>query len=202
MPSDPYAVPVGHYFMIRDNRDDSKRATRQSDFCRRNDLVVAGDFNNNPLPASSVPRSDLAKVPFDALLLSNVYGFFHVVGNRRSYQNKIRGHIYASAVADLPWNNRLAAEAKALGDLRFALLKASERRYEQATKLAEEARALGLRPLKEVVRDRTGAKVGKKERCLFGRAHPDVDAWKRHGGWSRLDSAARCRGRACDGIQR
>jgi hypothetical protein len=99
----------------------------------------------------------------NALLLSSVYGFFHVVGNRRSYQNKIQGHIYASAVADLPWNDKLATETGILTRLRSALLKARERPYEQATKLAEEAGALRLRPLKEVVRDKTGVNVAKNE---------------------------------------
>jgi hypothetical protein len=109
------------------------------------------------------PRADLADVPFDAVLLSTVYVYFHVIGNRRSYQNKIRGHIYSSAVADLPWNDSIAGQASALQKIRNELLTACERRYELAAKLAADAAALGLRPLKEVVRGRTGAKIAKSE---------------------------------------
>ena len=57
----------------------------------------------------------------------------------------------------------MAAQAKVLTGFRSALLKACERRYELATKLAEEAAALGLRPLKEVVRNKAGARVAKNE---------------------------------------
>jgi hypothetical protein len=109
------------------------------------------------------PRPDLAAVPFDAVLLSTVYSYFHVIGGRRSYQNKIRGHIYSSAIADLPWNDDIAKHAAQVRAIRGDLLKACERRYEQATKLAAEASALGLRPLKEVVRGRSGAKIAKSE---------------------------------------
>jgi len=35
------------------------------------------------------PRSDLTAVPFDAVLLSNLYSFFYVLAGRRSFQNKI-----------------------------------------------------------------------------------------------------------------
>ena len=109
------------------------------------------------------PRPDLTDVPFDAVLLSTVYSFFHVIGGRRSYQNKIRGHIYATAVADLPWNDAIAGHAATLATIRDDLLKACERRCEQATKLEGEAAALGLVPLKDIVRAQKGAKIAKSE---------------------------------------
>jgi hypothetical protein len=109
------------------------------------------------------PRPDLAAVPFDAVLLSTVYSYFHVIGGRRSYQNKIRGHIYASAVAALPWNDAIAGYSGSLETIRNDLLIACERRYEQASTLLAEATALGLLPLRDVVRSHTGSRVIKGE---------------------------------------
>lgn len=109
------------------------------------------------------PRRDLVDVPFDIILLSTVYSFFHVIGGRRSYQNKIRGHIYSSAIASLPWNEQIAAGAAELRLIRTVLLMACERRYEQSTKLAADATKLGLRTLRDVVRSRSGNKIEKSE---------------------------------------
>jgi hypothetical protein len=129
-------------------------------------VPVAAPFNPATVAMENTvvlfgPRDDLASVPFDVLLLSNVYAFFHVVGNRRSYQNKIRGHIYGSAVADLPWSEELVSRSKELSSIRTKLLNACERRYQQSNKLQRDATALGLRPLKNVVRAKSGAKIGK-----------------------------------------
>jgi len=105
------------------------------------------------------PRADLTAVPFDIILLSTVYGFFHVIANRRSYQDSIRGHIYPTAVAALPWNDALKANTEALRGIGARLLKACEKRYELTGSLAREAAALGLKPLKDVVRARKDAKA-------------------------------------------
>jgi hypothetical protein len=131
-------------------------------------VPVAAPFNPHTIAMENTvvvfgPRADLAIVPFDAVLLSTVYSYFHVIGGRRSYQNKIRGHIYPTAVGDLPWNDAIASHAVELAAIRDDLLAACERRFEQVNKLASEAAALGLRPLKEVVRDKKGAKVAKSD---------------------------------------
>jgi N-6 DNA Methylase len=144
LPATMYAIPVLEQVPVAAPFDPRKVAVE-------NTVIVFG------------PRKDLAAVPFDAVLLSTIYSYFHVIGARRSYQNKIRGHIYSSAVADLPWNDEIAKHASQLEAIRTDLLKACERRYEQTTKLAAEAAALGLQPLKEVVRHRAGAKILKSE---------------------------------------
>lgn len=144
LPNRMYAIPVIEQLPVAAPFDPAKVAME-------NTVIVFG------------PRPEFSEVPFDVLLLSTIYGFFHVVGNRRSYQNKIRGHIYASAVADLPWSEALAEHTEALKKIRVDLLKACERRYEQSNKLTAEAAALGLRPLKVVVREKKGAKIAKNE---------------------------------------
>lgn len=109
------------------------------------------------------PRADLADVPFDAVMLSTVYAYYHVIGGRRSYQNKIRGHIYASAIADMPWNEKIAKHAAQLTKIRDQLLINCERRYNQTEKLVAEAVALGLQPLRNVVQDKKGTKVTRSD---------------------------------------
>lgn len=72
----------------------------------------------------------------------------------------MRSHIYGSAVADFPRNDAVTPHAEALTAIRADLPDYCERHYEQATKLATDAAALGLKPLKDAVRD---AKIGKGE---------------------------------------
>jgi hypothetical protein len=142
LPERMYAIPVLEQVPVAAPFDPSITALE-------NTVVVFG------------PRPDLAAVPFDAVLLSTVYSYFHVIGGRRSYQNKIRGHIYASAVAALPWNDAIAGYSGSLETIRNDLLIACERRYEQASTLLAEATALGLLPLRDVVRSHTGSRVIK-----------------------------------------
>ena len=105
------------------------------------------------------PRKDLVHVPFDAVLLSNVYAWFYVVAGRRSYMNKIRSHIYPTSVAELPWNEMISTHAVPLADARDNLLALCERRFEQVAGLKKEAEKLGMLPLKEVVKATVGAKI-------------------------------------------
>ena len=131
-------------------------------------VPVAAPFNPHTTAMENTvvvfgPRADLASVPFDAVLLSTIYSYFHVIGGRRSYQNKIRGHIYPTAVGDLPWSDAIASHSLELIAIRDDLLAACERRFEQVEKLAAEAAALGLKPLKDVVRDKKGVKIATSE---------------------------------------
>jgi hypothetical protein len=114
-----------------------------------------------------------------------LYSFFYVLAGRRSFQNKIRSHIYPTAVAELPWNDALAAKAAALATIRDELLGLCERRFEQVVGLQKESAKLGLKPLKDVVRDRAGAKIifsdAFKDEPQFtltiGEISADADTW-------------------------
>ncbi|MPZ36326.1 MAG: N-6 DNA methylase [Rhodospirillales bacterium] len=105
------------------------------------------------------PRPDLTTVPFDAVLLSSIYSYFYVLTGRRSFQNKIRSHIYPTAVGELPWNEAIAAQAPTLATIREKLLTLCERRFEQVAGLRKEAAKLGLKALKDLVRSHPGAKI-------------------------------------------
>jgi hypothetical protein len=105
------------------------------------------------------PRPDLAGVPFDALLMSNIYSYFYVLAGRRSFQNKIRSHIYPPAVAELPWNETILAEGARLSKIRDKLLQLCERRFEQVEVLKRESAKLGLKPLRSVIREKAAATI-------------------------------------------
>ncbi len=130
-------------------------------------VPVAAPFNPKTVAVENTavvfaPRVELASVPFDALLVSHVYGFFHILANRRSFQNKLRNHIYPVAVADLPWNEGFLARADALVGARETLLAASRRRYEQSEAMDAEIGKLDVVELKMLVRERK-SKVAKPD---------------------------------------
>jgi len=107
------------------------------------------------------PRKDLASFPFDALLLSSVYSYWYVLTGRRSFQNKVRSHIYPTSVADLPWSESLLARAIDIEEIRRDILDACKNRYETVKQLRAAANGLGLQPLKDVVRRVKGARIAK-----------------------------------------
>jgi hypothetical protein len=127
-------------------------------------VPVAAPFNPAEIAVLNTvvvfgPRIDLVHVPFEAVLLSNVYSWFYVIAGRRSFMNKVRSHIYPTAVAELPWNDAIAAHATELDAARDKLLELCKRRYEQVEGLKQAAAGLGLRPLREVVRAASGARL-------------------------------------------
>ena|GEM_PF-2427809 len=131
-------------------------------------LPVAAPFNPAEIAMENTvtlfgPRADLADFPFDVLLLSSIYGFFHVIANRRSYQNRIRGHIYPTAVAALPWNDALKAHGVTLREIGARLCDACERRFSETCRRATAAAALGLKPLKDLVRAMSNTKLTRSD---------------------------------------
>jgi hypothetical protein len=95
-----------------------------------------------------------------------VYSYFYVLSGRRSFQNKLRSHIYPTSVAELPWNDAIAANAGELEHIKTDLLQACERRYEQVVRLKAESTTLGLQPLRDVVRAVKGASIARSEALL------------------------------------
>jgi hypothetical protein len=102
-------------------------------------------------------------VPFDIVLLSRVYHYYYVIAGRRSFQNKIRSHIYPTSVSDFPWNNLMAEQASELTRIRTALLSLCQRRFELANSLRLAADKLGMQPLRVVARALSGATIGRSE---------------------------------------
>ncbi len=69
--------------------------------------------------------------------------------------NKLRSHLYPSAIAELPWSDSLIAVANNLRKLRSTFSDACQRRYAQGEGLVQELQKLQLQPLRNVYRAAT-----------------------------------------------
>ncbi len=119
------------------------------------------------------PRDDLKTFPFDILLTSRLYGWITLLSLRSSYQNKLRSHMYPTMIAKLPWTDDLAAVEPDLVALRDPFFSACLARYNAGEELARRSKALGLAPLKDVVK----ALAEKTEKLAFSAQFDDGEAF-------------------------
>lgn len=100
------------------------------------------------------PREELEHVPFDLVLHSRVYRFAYAVGYRMGVLFRRRSHLYPENVRQLPWSDALAAAAGDVEALRAPLTAAYQLLHERAAALRDVTARLGLRRLRDVVRER------------------------------------------------
>lgn len=98
------------------------------------------------------PRDDLLDFPFDLALTSRIYGWYTLLSLRSSYQNMLRGHLYPTTIAQLPWSEALVARASDLENIRERFFTACRRRFEAEAELKRRANQLALEPLRQVFR--------------------------------------------------
>ena len=105
------------------------------------------------------PRDDLIGVPFDLLMLSNVYVWFYALATRMGILDTQRSHIYPTNFAMLPWSETFADVADELENMRGRVVQACRSRLsvEQALRMA--LSDLGLPTLKQRVQANTSAKL-------------------------------------------
>ncbi|MDA8102645.1 MAG: N-6 DNA methylase [Nitrospiraceae bacterium] len=94
------------------------------------------------------PRQDLLGVPFDLLLLSNVYVWFYAIGTRMGVVRMACSHIYPTNLALSPWSEDLAARAAAIEGLRADVVAASRNAVAVREALEEDLQRLDLQTLK------------------------------------------------------
>jgi hypothetical protein len=82
-----------------------------------------------------LPRNELAHVPFDLLLLSNVYVWFYALGARMGVLRTQRSHVYPTNLAFLPWNAALATRSAEIEALRASVVSACTHRLAAADSL-------------------------------------------------------------------
>lgn len=95
-----------------------------------------------------LPRDDLADMPIDILLLSNIYVWFYALGARMGILRTLRSHVYPTNLALLPWNNKLVESVPALVALREPLIKACRKRLSAAEAMDNALAELNLPTLK------------------------------------------------------
>ena len=93
-----------------------------------------------------------ASVPFDLILLSNVYVWFYAIGARMGVLRTLRSHIYPANLALLPWNNQLSTGAASIESMRASLVETCTRRIAMAESLKSELDGLNLSTLKQRLR--------------------------------------------------
>lgn len=102
------------------------------------------------------PRADLGGMPFDMLLASRVYRYFHILACRMSFLDDMRNHIYPTNLRLLPWNEALALVAQPLEARRTAFAEACANAFRTGERMFAELAALPLKPFRDAVRDGGG----------------------------------------------
>jgi hypothetical protein len=105
------------------------------------------------------PRNDLAAVPFDLLLMSNVYVWFYAIGARMGILRTLRSHIYPANLAFLPWSDALADRAPEIKAMHASLVDACTRRLLAAEAVKQALADLGFRTVKDRIRADENARI-------------------------------------------
>lgn len=105
------------------------------------------------------PRDDLHDVPFDLLLLSNIYVWFYALGTRMGILDTFRSHIYPTNFGLLPWNDALTSQASVLATMYEPLITACRNALTAEQALFNHLQSLGLPTLKQRVRQDQTARL-------------------------------------------
>ena len=95
-----------------------------------------------------MPRDDLTTVPFDLLLLSNVYVWFYAIGARMGILRTLRSDVYPTNLAFLPWSAALAARSTEIEAMRASVVAACANRLAAAESLRSALTAHGFPTVK------------------------------------------------------
>lgn len=105
------------------------------------------------------PRDDLIKVPFDLILLSNIYVWFYAIAARMGILRTLRSDIYPTNFSVLPWNESFAAAADKLENMRESVIQACRNRIDAEQSLRTALSGLNLPMLKQRVQANAEAKL-------------------------------------------
>ncbi len=105
------------------------------------------------------PRDDLVNIPFDLLMLSNIYIWFYALATRMGILDTQRSHIYPTNFAMLPWNEAFAEAADELENMRESVIKACRNRIDAEQSLRTALSGLNLLTLKQRVQANADAKL-------------------------------------------
>lgn len=105
------------------------------------------------------PRNDLAAVPFDVLLMSNIYVWFYALAARMGVLDTLRSHIYPTNLAFLPWNDALAERAEDMESLRPELISVCINRLQAAEAVQQALDSLGFSTVKHRIREDEDARI-------------------------------------------
>lgn len=105
------------------------------------------------------PRDDLQAVPFDLVLLSNIYVWFYALAARMGILRALSSDIYPTNLQLLPWNDHIAQVGPEIEALRSEVIGASRRFLRAHDSLLEDLDALGFSTLKDRVQSDLNARL-------------------------------------------
>lgn len=106
-----------------------------------------------------MPRDTLVEVPFDLLMLSNVYVWFYALAGRMGVLRQLRSHIYPTNLNMLPWSAALAEAASTVEAMRVQLVSACRARLAAEDALDAALAGLALLSFKKRLQNDEEARV-------------------------------------------
>ena len=122
-----------------------------------------------------MPRDELAGVPFDLLLLSNVYVWFYGVAARMGILRTLRSHVYPTNLAFLPWNDALAERGDEIEAMRETIVTTCTRRLATAESLRGTLDELGFASVKKRVQADQDAKIAFGDNFSDAKYEADIE---------------------------
>ena len=119
------------------------------------------------------PNEKLSRFPFDIMLLSNVYNYYHALALRSGVVSGFWSHLYPRTLGLMPWTNKLGRLSSRLEKKRDPFLQACENLHNRGKALSRALEKAGCAPL----RTACGKKVAMEwPRALMGGHKVAVDA--------------------------
>jgi hypothetical protein len=106
-----------------------------------------------------MPADCVTTVPFDLVLMSDVYVWFYALGARMGVLRTCRSHIYPTNLALLPWSESLIEAASAIEGMRSEIVSACRAAADASSALLDALNALKLPTLKQRIRADKALKI-------------------------------------------
>jgi len=106
-----------------------------------------------------LPRNELSCVPFDIILMSNVYVWFYALAARMGILRTLRSDVYPTNLAFLPWHENLASHAIDIEAMRKTLVAACSSRLAAKESLIESLDSLRFGSFKQRLRDDQDSRI-------------------------------------------
>lgn len=100
-----------------------------------------------------LPRDDLVNVPFDLLLLSNIYVWFYALAARMGVLRTLRSDVYPTNLAFLPWSEHILVISDDISALRPRIIEACSRFLNASESIITDLANIGCDTFKNRLRD-------------------------------------------------
>ena len=106
-----------------------------------------------------IPKDRARDVPFDLLLMSDVYVWFYALGARMGVLRTCRSDIYPTNLALLPWTDEFLELASQIESMRGSIVKSCRRAADASSALLDALDGLEFSTLKQRIRSDKAARI-------------------------------------------